>query len=125
MATVSAPALSPYLLRNPLEIAQHKYALQSWNEAYAAIAMIAFAALDLIANLYLTPLMVPLSVLTFNAVLLSLGAKLLLPQIMEWLNEAKHLKAQGDREIQIHTEELDLRAMDPCELDDEFASYQL
>ncbi|HEY5259010.1 MAG TPA: hypothetical protein VIJ46_00050 [Rhabdochlamydiaceae bacterium] len=125
MATIPAPALSPYLLRNPIVIAQNKYALQSWNETYASIAMIAFAALDLIANFYLSPLMVPLSALTFNAILLTLGAKLVLPQVMEWLNEAKHLKAQGDKEMHIHREELDLRAMDPSELDDEFASYQL
>ncbi len=124
MATITAPALNTYFTRDPAQVAQEKYSNQTWNERYAYISMVAFIALAVVANIFLNPLFTTtVELLLFNTGVLSVASNLVLPQVMEWFAQAKKLKAQGDKEIQISAKVQQLRAMNAGALAQLFANH--
>ncbi len=120
MATVAAPAQNIYFTRDPAQVAQEKYSSQTWNERYAYITMVAFTALAIVANIFLAPSALPLTLLAFNVGVLSAASNLVLPFVLGWFEEAKKFKTQGDKETAIAHKLQELRAMQPDAIIEQF-----
>ncbi len=125
MTTSASPIRNFYFTANPAEIAQSKYAQQVWKERYAYIAMVAFTALAAVANYFLIPLVLPMTVLFVNFGVVSLASNFVVPRVLEWFAEAKKLKAQGDKETKIHEKLQEIHSMDTSELDAFCSNYGL
>ncbi|HEY5260374.1 MAG TPA: hypothetical protein VIJ46_06970 [Rhabdochlamydiaceae bacterium] len=125
MATVAAPAQNIYFTRDPAQIAQEKYSSQTWNERYAYITMVAFTALAIVANIFLAPSALPLTLLAFNVGVLSAASNLVLPFVLGWFEEAKKFKAQGDKETAIAAKLQELRAMQPDAIIEQFTNLDV
>ncbi len=120
MATATAPALNIYFTRDPAQVAQEKYSSQTWDERYAYITMVAFSALAIVANIFLAPSALPLTLLAFNMGVLSAASNLVLPFVLGWFERANEFKTQGDKETAIAAKLQELRAMQPDAIIQEF-----
>lgn len=125
MATVTAPAQNVYFTRDPAQVAQEKYSSQTWNERCAYITMVAFTALALVANIFLAPSALPLTLLAFNVGVLSAASNIVLPFVLGWFEEAKRFKAQGDKETAIAAKLQELRAMQPDAIIEQFNNRRI
>ncbi len=125
MTSVAASTPNVYFTRDPAQVAQEKYSKQTWNERYAYISMIAFTALAVIANIFLSPTVLPMTLLMFDMAVLSTASSLVLPFVMDLFAEAKKYKTQGDKEIAIAAKLQELRAMQPDALEQEFDSRDI
>ena len=76
------------------QVAQEKYSQQTSHERYAYITMIAFTALALVANIFLVPAVLPMTLLVFDMAILSAASSLVLPYVM---NLFAMLPSQGPR----------------------------
>ena len=114
MASVAAPTPNVYFTRDPAQVAQEKYSQQTSHERYAYITMIAFTALALVANIFLVPAVLPMTLLVFDMAILSAASSLVLPYVMNLFADAAKCKAQGDKETAIAAKLQELRAMEPA-----------
>ena len=85
--------------------------------------MVAYVALAVAANIFLSPLMTTMMEwLLFNAGVAALSSNLVMPQVIEWFAHAKNYHAQGEKEEKIHAILEDLRKRPPEALREEFTN---
>ena len=116
---------NPYVTANPALIAENKYTQQLWKERYAYISMVAFTALAIVANYFLNPLVLPITLVYVNFGVLSLASNFVIPRVLEWFAEAKKLKAQGDKEMKIDVKLQQIREMGVGEISDLYGQNEI